>query len=175
MSVEEFHQAQLKDPYLVAAFDYLAANRKTLMLITDLLQWKYFTVVPKHLRNRIIELCHDPPASGHFSTDRTLSRFKERFYWTNALEDVTSWVKGCLKCNAFNTPPGGYVRAQLNPTNSSERFETICYVIAGTFMPVTPRGNRDALILVDHFTKWTEAIVLRDIQAPTIARAIYDQ
>ena len=30
MSLEEFHQAQLKDPYLVAAFDYLAANRKKL-------------------------------------------------------------------------------------------------------------------------------------------------
>ena len=26
MSVEEFHQAQLKDSYLVATFDYLAAN-----------------------------------------------------------------------------------------------------------------------------------------------------
>ena len=34
MSVEEFHQAQLKDSYLMAAFDYLAANRKTLMLIS---------------------------------------------------------------------------------------------------------------------------------------------
>ena len=28
ISVEESHQAQLKDFYLVAAFDYLAANRK---------------------------------------------------------------------------------------------------------------------------------------------------
>ena len=42
-------------------------------------------------------------------------------------------------------------------------------------MPVTPRGNSQALVLVDHFTKWTEAIAPRDIQAPTIARAIYDQ
>ena len=42
-------------------------------------------------------------------------------------------------------------------------------------MPVTPRGNHYALILVDHFTKWTEAIALRDIQATTTARAIYDQ
>ena len=34
-------------------------------------------------------------------------------------------------CITFNTPPGGYVRAPLNPINSSERFETICYDIAG--------------------------------------------
>ena len=191
MSVEEFHQAQLKDFYLMAAFDYLATNRKNFDVDklgpfkrfckhlnldpTGLLQWKYCTVVPEHLRNCIIELCYDHPASGHFAIDRTLSHFKECFYWPNALKDVTSWVRGCVKCNAFNTPPGGYVRAPLNPINSSERFETICYDIAGPFMPVTPRGNRYALILVDHFTKWTEAIALPDIQALTIARAIYDQ
>ena len=88
---------------------------------------------------------------------------------------ITSWVRGRLKYNAVNTHPGGYVRAQLNPINSSERFETECYDIAGPILPVTPGGNRYTLILVDHFTKWTEAIALRDIQAPTIARAIYDQ
>ena len=80
-----------------------------------------------------------------------------------------------MKCNAFNTPPGGYVRAPFNPINSSERFETVCYDIAGPFMHVTPSGNSYALILVDHFTKWTEAIALPDIQAPTIAHAIYDR
>ena len=116
-----------------------------------------------------------PPHFWTFAIDRTLSRFKECFYWPNALKDVISSVRGCLKCNAFNTPPGGYVRAPLNPINSPERFETVCYDIAGPFMPVTPRGNRYALILVDHFSKWTEAIALRDIQAPSIAGAIYDQ
>ena len=67
MAVEEFHQVQLKDSYLVAAFDYLAANRKNFDVDklglfkcyhkhlnlgpTGLLQWKYCTVVPEHLRN----------------------------------------------------------------------------------------------------------------------------
>ena len=129
MSVEEFHQAQLKDSCLMAAFDYLAANRKNFDVdklgpfkryrkhlnlgLIGLLQWKYCTAVPEHLRNRIIELCHDHPASGYFAIDGTLSRFKEHFYWPNAFEDVTSWARGCVECNAFNTPPGGYVRASL--------------------------------------------------------------
>ena len=175
----------------MAAFDYLATYQKNFGVDklgpfkryhkhlnlgpTGLLQWKYCTDVPEHLGNHIIELCHHHPASGHFAIDRTLSHFKQHFYWRNALKDVTSWVKWCVKCNAFNTPPGRYVRAPLNPINSSERFETIRYDIAGPFMPVTPRGNCHTLILVDHFTKWTEAIALLDIQALTIARSIYDQ
>ena len=63
----------------------------------------------------------------------------------------------------------------MKPIESSERFQTVCYDIAGPFMPTTPRGNKYALILVDHFTKWPEIVALPDIQAPTIARAIYDQ
>ena len=63
----------------------------------------------------------------------------------------------------------------MKPIESSERFQTVCYDIAGPFMPITPRGNKYALILVDHFTKWPEVVALPDIQVPTIARAIYDQ
>ena len=69
----------------------------------------------------------------------------------------------------------GMSEPHFNPINSSERFEIVCYDIAGPFMPVTPRENCSALILIDHFTKWTEAIALPNIQAPTIACAIYDQ
>ena len=190
-SHEEFHKAQCQDSYLKAAFEYLAVNRKHFDVHklgpfkqcrkqlhlgpNGLLYWKNCLVVPETLRTKTLELCHDNPASGHFAIDRTLSRFKSKFFWPKALEDVTSWVRGCVKCNQFNTPPGGYVRAPLKPIESSERFQTVCYDIAGPFMPITPRGNKYALILVDHFTKWSEVVALPDIQAPIIARAIYDQ
>ena len=188
---EEFHKAQCQDSYLKAAFEYLAVNRKHFDVHklgpfkqcwkqlnlgpNGLLYWKNCLVVPEILRTKTLELCHDNPASGHFAIDRTLSRFKSKFFWPKAFKDVTSWVRGCVKCNQFNTPPGGYVRAPLKPIESSERFQTVCYDIAGPFMPITPRGNKYALILVDHFTKWPEVVALPDIQAPTIARAIYDQ
>ena len=42
-------------------------------------------------------------------------------------------------------------------------------------LPVTIRGNRYALIIVDHFSHWPEFVPLADIEAPTIASAIFDQ
>ena len=143
ISVEEFHQAQLKDSYLVATFDYPAANRENLDVDkldpfkryrkhldlgpTCLLEWKHCTVAPEHLCNRIIELCHDHPTSGRFAIDGTLFPFKEHFYWPNALEDVTVWVQGCTKCNAFNTPPQLLMLAMISSAAGmfSWSFQTV--------------------------------------------------
>ena len=42
-------------------------------------------------------------------------------------------------------------------------------------MPTSRDGFKYALILVDHFTKWPEVVPLKEVSAPTIARAIHDQ
>ena len=80
-----------------------------------------------------------------------------------------------MKCNQFQTPPGGYVKEPLQPIYTSNRFEIVCFDLAGPFIPKTSRGNQYALILVDHFSKWPEVVALSNTDAPTVARAIYDQ
>ena len=37
-------------------------------------------------------------------------------------------------------------------------------------LPETPRGNRYILVIGDYFTKWKEAIPLKDTEAVTVAR-----
>ena len=51
----------------------------------------------------------------------------------------------------------------------------VCYDLAGPFPPVTSRGNRYAIIIVDHFSHWPEFHPLPDIDATTIARVLFDQ
>ena len=80
-----------------------------------------------------------------------------------------------MKCNQFQPPPGGYVKAPLQPIYTSNRFEIVYFNLAGPFILKTPRGNQCALILVDHFLKWPEVVALSNTHAPTVARAIYDQ
>ena len=80
-----------------------------------------------------------------------------------------------MKCNQFQPPPGGYVKAPLQPICTSIRLEIVCFDLAGPFIPKTPRGNQCALILVDHFSKWPEVVALSNTDAPTFARGIYDQ
>ena len=43
--------------------------------------------------------------------------------------------------------------------------------ILGPF-PETPRGNRCILVIGDYFTKWKEAIPLKDTEAVTVARVL---
>ena len=191
MSLNDLKAAQSQDPHLHAAIKYLAANprhfdvkllgplarqRKRLYLFSDgILYWKQYVVVQQQLRSFVLQLCHNHPSSGRFGIDRTWARFSNTYYWLNAKSDVTSWIKSCETCNAFNPPTGRYHKAPLQTIASSERFELVCYDLAGPFMPTTPLGNTHALTLVDHFTKWSEVIPFPDTSASTIARAIHDQ
>lgn len=42
-------------------------------------------------------------------------------------------------------------------------------------LPETDRGNRHILVVYDYFTKWTEAFILPNMEAETIARTITEQ
>ena len=190
-SLNDLKTAQSQDPHLHAAINYLAANRryfdvkllgplarqrKKLYVSSDgILYWKQCVVIQQQLRSSVLQLCHNHLSSGHFGIDRTWARFSNTYYWPNAKDDVTNWIKSCETSNAFNPPTGGYHKAPLQPIESSNCFELVCYDLAGPFMPTTPHGNTHTLILVDHFTKWPEVISLPDTNASTTARAIYDQ
>ena len=175
LSLDEFQKAQQKDPEISSCIKYLVADRKTfdvallgslkrfrkqLHIKNSILMWKDKYVIPVTLRNRILMLCHDHPTSGHFAKQRTMDRFKVKYFWPNAFDDVSNWVESCSKCNAFNTPKGGYRRAPLQPIESDHRFQIVCYDLAGPFLPVTIRNNRYVLIIVDHFTHWPEFVAL---------------
>ena len=182
---------QLKDQQIQAEIEYASSNKrdfdvsrlgllkqyrsKLSMSQEGILQWHNCTVVPEDLRGSVLQLCHDHPSSGHFGIDRTWARLREHYFWPNAKQDVTNWVKRCKICASFNPPPQGYHKDQLQLIQSSERFELVCYDLAGPFMPKSRDGFKYALILVDHFTKWPEVVPLKEISAPTIARAIHDQ
>ena len=89
LSTTEFYTAQQSDQYLSAAFEYLHADRKNVdvnrmgplkrhhkhlnLCATGLLKWKNCTVVPEPLQNRVLELCHNNPASGHFGIECTIN------------------------------------------------------------------------------------------------------
>ena len=42
-------------------------------------------------------------------------------------------------------------------------------------LPVTKRGNRHLLVVLDYFTKWAEAFPLPDMRAETIASVFLDE
>ena len=126
------------------------------------------------MRPQILQLSHDHPTSGHFGIERSLQKFQHHFFWPDALQDVTNWIRSCHKCNQYNTPPQGSIKAPLTPINTDHRFQIVHYDLAGPFLPKTARGHSYALIIVDHFSQWPEFVPLSRTDAPTLALTIFD-
>jgi hypothetical protein len=92
-----------------------------------------------------------------------------RYYWPGIRKDVESYVSKCDKCQRRKqkseyTAPLGEVQQPTYP------FETTSMDICGPY-PLTPRGNKYILSFIHHFTKYVEAIPIKDMTASTCARA----
>ena len=109
------------------------------------LLWKSKIVLPKLFQHRVLEIAHDHPAAGHFAEERTWKNVTSKFFWPGAHDDVVNWVRSCKACNehAIRT----YVNRPLQPIPTEERFELVCYDIAGPFIPSRHERNLYALII----------------------------
>ena len=187
-TIDELLYAQMEEPYINHAFSYLKCKqnfdvdqlgplkryRKMLVVDNDgLLRWKTKIVLPSKFRSDVLKVAHDHPTSGHFGEDRTWTIVTSKYFWPGAQNDVVNWIRSCDKCNSFNTKP--YVNRPLQPIPSSDRFEFVCYDLAGPFLPSRNGGNTHALIMVDHFSKWPEIFPLKNTGAASIARMIFEQ
>ena len=188
ISTEDMRAAQESDQHIAQALLYVSCKRnfdveklgplkryrKSLSTSDDnVLLWKDKIVLPQEFHHRLLQVAHDHPAAGHFAVDRTWKNISSKFFWPNAHEDVTNWVRSCRACNEHSVQP--YVNRPLKPIASEERFELVTYDIAGPFTPSKVHGNLYALIIVDHFSKWPEVVSLRNIRASTIATAIFEE
>ncbi|GBN82195.1 hypothetical protein AVEN_140172-1 [Araneus ventricosus] len=101
---------------------------------------------------------------------KTLNKTRQRFYWDRLRADVENWCRECHACGARKGPKTR-TKGRLQRYNFGAPFERIALDILGPF-PVTTKGNRYVLVLMDYFTKWPEAIPIPDPEASTIAEEL---
>jgi len=119
-------------------------------------------------------LCHDYPSAEKFAVNRTWNRLSEFYFCPNVHTYVVNCGQSCKFCAAHKPPYKGYHKEPLQHTQSTEHLELVCYDLSGPFLPEAPIGNKYALIIVEYFSKKPEAIPLKNIDAPSIARDTYD-
>ena len=129
-------------------------------------------VVPRVLRQELMEEMHGGVTSGHQGEKKTLSRLRKRFYWVNMRHDVTEWCRACSVCRS-RLGPQRQGRAPLQLYLAGSPMERVGVDITGPF-PVTASGNRFVLVAMDYFTKWPEAYAIPNHEATTVARALVD-
>jgi transposase InsO family protein len=140
------------------------------LLFRAVSQEQRLLIVPSILRRRVVQQWHE---QGHIGVSATASLLRERYYWPGMEADVQEHVSSCLVCNRRKQwqerpqPPQRTLSA-LQP------MECWAMDFVGP-LPVTTRGNKYILTMIDSFTRWTEAIALPDQSASGVAQAIVSQ
>lgn len=92
-----------------------------------------------------------------------------RYFWMGMIRDVRLAVRLCPRCLVFRKQiPEPH--AALHPVKSARPFEFVAMDIVrgGNYLPTMEDGNKYILTIIDLFTRWAEAIPLRNQKVDTI-------
>ena len=130
----------------------------------------YQTVLPKSHRLEFIDLIHAGSTGGHFGLKKTSAAVQSRSYWPSWSSDVESYIRRCTACTQYHRGALPKQAVLQNPI-AEEPWERVSIDITGLH-PKSSRQNVYILTLVDHFSKWAEAISIPKHTATTVAKAL---
>ena len=136
----------------------------------DSIQLKICT--PRSLRDIILWYLHDSQTAGHMGVKKTTAKaLNSSYVWPRMRQFVTDYVQSCDICEEQKNPQRKK-RSLMKTYVSGVKFERIAMDIAGPF-PKSENGYVYILVVADYFTKFTEIYPLPNIEAETVAEAIF--
>ena len=126
---------------------------------------------PSNMVPTIIKNAHGTALSGHWSTHLTVSRISESYFWPTMAKDVTEFIKFCDACQRAQLPPK---KAELIPWPATSAPNERVHVDLFGPLRGDPRFKYVAVITCV-FTKWAEVIPIENKEAPTVAKAIFEE
>ncbi|KAI8498470.1 hypothetical protein Bbelb_236720 [Branchiostoma belcheri] len=131
----------------------------------------YQVVVPTQHRLAVLQLAHAIPLAGHLGITRTRERILQHFYWPGLFRDVKKFCKGCPDCQMSATRRAGEKHTMVAPPIIGEPFRRVGIDVVGP-LPRSNAGNRFILTIVDHATRYPEAIPLPSTEAERVAKTL---
>lgn len=125
-------------------------------------------VLPISLVNQTLVALHSE--LGHAGQGKMVAAARQRYWWPHQQRDVVNFCTRCDTCASFKCQR--YNRAPLTNITTGFPNEIVGVDIIGP-LPISDVGNRYILVMVDLFTKWCEAVPLVEMDAVTVANAIF--
>ena len=91
---------------------------------------------------------------GHQGSDKVRQRILKRFEWPGMKKACEKWVAACLSCQQVKDPKK--LQSALQSIDSSEFNEVV--QIDHVKISMTDNGYNQVLVMIDHFTKYAEAV-----------------
>ena len=127
-------------------------------------------VCPKELRPVVIQQYHSQYHSG---VNKTYKRIRLQWFWPGMTSQVRHTVQRCEICQAAkHSNPIQSVNQQR--LFAGRPWQVLSIDLVGPFSK-TPRDNSWVLVLSDHFTRWRDAIPVRNGTTVCIAEALERQ
>ena len=129
-------------------------------------------ILPRKFRTEFIRLAHTGMTGGHLGRSKTEEQVKRRAYWPNWRVDVAAELKRCENCMRYHRgkPPR---QTPLHPFVSGEPFEVVAIDVTGKH-PKSMRGNEYIVTITDIYSKWAEAVPVRNHTASVVAKVLID-
>ena len=129
-------------------------------------------VMPQLFQHEILYRAHDE--SGHQGVGKVLARIQEQHTWPGIKRDVVNHIKRCLTCQQAKHPAGNpcYPLQNINSSNFNDLVQFDHLKLCKT-----ASGNTGLLVIIDHFTKFAEAIPCAhdEYDAQTTAKIILNK
>ena len=134
-------------------------------VLCDISLGKPRPVVPVAWRRHIFDIAHSLSHPGVRTTRRLISN---KFVWQGMATQINSWAKACDHCQRAKIHT--HTRSPLQQFEiPTRRFQYVHIDIVGPLPEV--RGYKYLLTVMDRFTRWPEAIPLKEIDTKSVARA----
>ena len=110
-------------------------------------------VMPQLYQKEILYNAHDKV--GHQGIAKVLQRIQERHTWPGIRRDITEYIKRCYTCQQVRHPAGNQCYPLQSITSSG--FNDL---VQFDHMKVckSDSGNTGLLVIIDHFSKFAEAV-----------------
>ena len=123
----------------------------------------------------ILEGCHADGCGGHFAGDTTARKvLLAGYWWPTLFNDAHQYVKRCDPCQRIGRPTRSSAMP-LTPILAQTPFKKWGIDFVGPIAPASKHGQkRYILVATDYVTKWAEALAVKNDNASTVAKFLYE-
>ena len=133
-------------------------------------KWIKQLCLPRILRESALLAFHDSHVGGaHLGVERVYTALSLKYFWPKMHQSIENYIRSCDRCQRIKTVRNK--KPPLNPLPVSTTFER--WHIDFLKLSKTKDGYQYVLLLVDSFSKWTEAFAMKTQEASEVAQILF--